>query len=65
MEALRYLVHEAATVEANEEEEVIMINDVARTFFEAETTRKACVELPNECPEKEGGAKVGLLRMSL
>ena len=37
LEALRYLVHEAATVRANEPQgsKVIMINDVARAFFEA------------------------------
>ena len=35
--ALRFLVHEAATVEGEEEEQekVIMVNDVARAFFEA------------------------------
>ena len=35
LEALRFLVHEAATVEGEEEEQgkVIMMNDVARAFF--------------------------------
>ena len=34
LEALRFLVHEAATVEGEEEQEkVIMVNDVARAFF--------------------------------
>ena len=35
LEALRFLVHEAATVEGEEEEQekVIMVNDVARVFF--------------------------------
>ena len=36
LEALRFLVHEAATVEGKEEEEqekVIMVNDVTRAFF--------------------------------
>ena len=36
MEALRFLAHEAATVGGEEEhEKVIMVNDVARAFFEA------------------------------
>ena len=41
LEALRFLVHEAATVEGEEEEQekVIMVNDVARAFFEAKAIR--------------------------
>ena len=41
LEALRFLVHEAATVRSDEElgSKVIMINDVARAFFEAPATR--------------------------
>ena len=37
LEALRYLIHEAATVRSGEAlgPKVIMINDVARAFFEA------------------------------
>ena len=56
LEALRFLVHEAATVEVggsggvgSQEENVIMINDVARAFFETKATRKIWVELPDEC----------------
>ena len=52
LEALRFLVHEAATVEGEEEQEkVVMVNDVARAFFEAKAIRKLCVELPSERPE--------------
>ena len=67
LEALRFLVHEAATVEGEEEEQekVIMVNDVARAFFEAKAIRKLCVELPSECAESCGGNNVGLLRQSL
>ena len=65
LEALRFLVHEAATVEGEEEENVIMVNDVARAFFEAKAIRKICVELPDECAESCGGHNVGLLRQSL
>ena len=45
LEALRYLVHEAATVRADEPvgSKVIMINDVARAFFEAPAVRNICV----------------------
>ena len=67
LEALRFLVHEAATVEGEEEEQekVIMENDVARALFEAKAIRKLCVELPSECAEGCGGRNVGLLRQSL
>ena len=67
LEALRFLVHEAATVEGEEEEQekVVMVNDVARAFFEAKAIRKLCVELPSERPESCGGYNVGLLRQSL
>ena len=66
-EALRFLVHEAATVEGEEEEQekVIIVNDVARAFFEAKAIRKLCVELPSERAESCGGYNVGLLRQSL
>ena len=64
---LRFLVHEAATVEGKEEEQekVIIVNDVARAFFEAKAIRKLCVELPSERPESFGGYNVGLLKQSL
>ena len=67
LEASRFLVHEAATVEGEEEEQekVIMVNDVARAFFEAKAIRKLCVELPSERAESCGGYNVGLLRQSL
>ena len=67
LEALRFLVHEAATVEGEKEEQekVIMVNDVAKAFFEAKAIRKLCVELPSERAESCGGNDVGLLRQSL
>ena len=68
LEALRFLAHEAARVEEEEEEKqekVIMVNDVARAFFEAKAIRKLCVELPAECVEGCGGHNDGLLRQSL
>ena len=49
LEALRLIVSEAATVDYGQEvRKVIMINDVARAFFEAAATREICVELPEE-----------------
>ena len=54
LEALRFLVHEAATVRSGEEmgTKVIMVNDVARAFFEAPAVRQVCIELPDEdCSE--------------
>ena len=65
LEGLRYLVHEAATWEGDEK--VIMINDVARAFFEAEAVWQVCIEPPEEdrCPKDQGKDLVGLLKMSL
>ena len=69
LEALRFLVHEAATVRSNEEtgSKVIMINDVARAFFEAPATRNICIEIPKEDLSEADRRhdKVGHLRMSL
>ena len=69
LEALRYLVHEAATVEhgKGKQSKVMMINDVARAFFEAKAMRTVCVELPTESITQEDRKQdmVGLLRMSL
>ena len=67
--AFRYLIHEAATVRSNEKvgSKVLMVNDVARAFFEAPATRNVCVEIPKE-DKTEADArhdKVGHLRMSL
>ena len=65
LEALRPLVSEAGTI--GEEEKVIMINDVARAFFEANATRQMCIELPEEdkTPKDVKNDNVGLLQMSL
>ena len=69
LEALRYIVHRAATVSdgGRGEEKVIMINDVARAFFEAKATRNVCVELPEEdiSPGDRTRDMVGHLVMSL
>ena len=68
LEALRYLVHLAATQRrGGEENRAIMINDVARAFFEAEATRKVCVEIPEEdkTASDEHRDMVGRLNMSL
>ena len=67
LEALRYLIHEAAAVRPDEKigSKVLMINDVARAFFEAPATRNLCVELPEEDKEEGEGDMVGKLEMSL
>ena len=69
LEALRYLIHEAATVRSNEPKgsKVIMINDVSSAFFEAPAVRNICVEIPAEDMEEADKRhdKVGHLRMSL
>ena len=50
LEALRYIVHEAATIRRGEttDTKVIMINGVSRAFFEARAVRQVCVEIPEE-----------------
>ena len=69
LEALRLLISEAATIRKGVEDtrKVIMINDVARAFFEAPIRRTVCVELPAEATgqAEAGEDMVGLLQMSL
>ena len=69
LEALRLLVSDAATVVPGHGKKIIMINDVARAFFEAPVKRIVCVELPEEAMTREeidaGTPLVGLLQMSL
>ena len=69
LEALRSLVSEAATMDAEEEDEekVISIDDVSRAFFEAKATRDICVELPAEClsDRERSLGLVGHLKQSL
>ena len=62
LEALRLLISDAATKDSKEEK-VIMVNDVARAFFEAPINRYVCVELPDEMKTEKD--EVGLLQMSL
>ena len=68
LEALRFLVHEAATVRSNEAmgSKVIMVNGVARAFFEAPAIRNVCIEIPKEDLTEADMRhdKVGHLRMS-
>ena len=58
-----------ATVRSEETlgSKVIMINDVARAFFEAPAVRNVCVEIPKEDRAESDARhdKVGHLRMSL
>ena len=63
------LLHEAATIRSGQDthSKIIMVNDVARAFFEAPAVRNVCVELPDEDKSAEDVRKdqVGHLRMSL
>ena len=59
LEAMRLLLSDAASSEGA----IVMVNDVARAFFEAPVRRTVCVELPPE--EESGEDMVGLLEMSL
>ena len=69
LEALRMIVSDAATIaykkNGQPRRKVVMINDVARAFFEAKATRKICVELPKEDLKSEDGDLVALLEKSL
>ena len=65
LEAVRLLVSDAATRGPQDiDEKIIMVNDVARAFFEAPVRRIVCVELPPE-EQVDGEDAVGLLQMSL
>lgn len=65
LEAFKLLLSDAATITdgGRHEPKVIMINDVARAFFEAPARRPVCVEILREAGAD--GTKVGKLRMSL
>ena len=52
LEALRLMISDAATWD-QEKEKVIMVNDVARAFFEAPARKTICVELPEEETHEE------------
>ena len=68
LEAVRPLLSDAATAwkARPNEDRVIMVNDVARAFFEAPMKRYVCVELPPEArAESDAEDYVGLLLMSL
>jgi len=65
LEAVRLLISELATKDNQETDMVLMINDVARAFFEAYTERDLCIELPPEDREEGDGDVVGKLWKSL
>ena len=65
LEALKMLIGEAATMDWEGEDKVVMINDVARAFFEAPMQRDMCVELPEEDREEGEGDMVAYLQQSL
>ena len=69
LEAPRCIIHEAATIRGKDDNhlKVIMINDVARAFFEAPAVRQVCVELLDEdvTSSDRNLDKVGHLKMSL
>ena len=69
LEALRYIVHQAATIGTGEDThtKIIMINDVSRALFEAPAVRQVCVEIPEEdlTTADRRADNVGHLKMSL
>ena len=69
LEALRWLISEAATIDRGHRKgnKVILISDVSRAFFEAPAKRKVAVRLPQEAlePGESREDTVGVLRQSL
>ena len=69
LEALRAIVSEAGTQRQSRDigDTVIMLNDVARAFFEARAIRELCVEIPIEdrSPEEDSEDNVAILEKSL
>ena len=70
LEVLKLFVSDAATVDSmarnsSNEEKAVMVNDVARAFFEAPNSRELAVELPVEDGGGTGSEMVGLLQKSL
>ena len=71
LEALKLLMSDAATVKKcpgcafKEESKAIIVNDIARAFFEAPVQREIAVELPEEDGGGPGCPMVGLLQKSL
>ena len=65
LEALRYIIGKAATHSGDEK--VVMVNDIARAFFEARIKREVCVEIPDEDKTEADKQRdvVGVLNMSL
>ena len=64
---MRALLSEAATLSSREQEEsddVLLIADVARAYFEAPITRDVCVELPDEALEPHERGKGLVAKMS-
>ena len=46
LEGLRIIISQAAS--GKPRDQIVMTNDVSRAFFEATTTRKVCIEIPEE-----------------
>ena len=69
LEALRYLISDAATINdiSDVHSKVVMVNDVSRAFFEAPVKKLVCVEIPPDMKSEEDEAEdmVGLLQMSM
>ena len=66
LEALRLLISRVASTQSKKpsDRRVIMVNDVARGFFEAPGNRVVCIEFPQE-ERASGEDSVGLLHKSL
>ena len=64
LEAVRLLLSDVATVRRTRPNEgrVVMVNDVARAFFEAPMRREVCVDLPTEAQVDDTEEMVAILQ---
>ena len=64
LEALRVVISWAAAKIADGSRREVMINDVSRAYFNAQSTRDIYIEIPEEDTEKEGD-QIGKLNVCL
>ena len=65
LEAMRYIIHRAATNRADGKRFSVMTVDVSRAYFNAVATRDVFIEIPKEDREPGDEAMVGKLRLCL
>ena len=64
LEAMRYIIHQAATT-GRDEAQCVMLVDVKRAYFNSEATRDIFIEIPKEDRVDGDETKIGKLRLCL